>query len=256
MDKEKELKIVNLYVNEKFGVRSISKELHFSGPTILSVLHRYGVTRSREEGKQLAADGKYKDLDEKVRHLYLIEKLGIKSVSERLSSNFGLVQRRLKRMGILRSKSEGVKIAYEQGRFRPGGHWTREKNPRWKGGRRIRSDGYVGLLKPEHPRAHKGEVLEHIVVWEEAHQETVPKGWIIHHLNGIRSDNRPENLVAMSRNKHALIGNNLSQDARFKYPRLLDKVQARIRELEAEVADLRALNEGEVYKIKGMLGAR
>lgn len=235
MDKEKELKIVNLYVNERFGVRSISKELHFSGPTILSVLHRYGVTRSRVEGKQLAADSKHKDLDEKINHLYLIEKLGIKSVSERLSCNYGLVQRRLKRMGILRSKSEGVKIAYEQGRLKPGGQWTRDKNPRWKGGRYVRPDGYVALLMPEHPRAYRGVVLEHIVVWEKVHNQPLPKGWVVHHLNGIRSDNRPENLFGMPRSKHAFIENNLPQDARSKYPRLLDKVRARVRELEGEV---------------------
>lgn len=233
MDKEKELKIVNLYVNEKFGVRSISKELHFSGPTILSVLHRYGVTRSRVEGKQLAADSKHQNLDNKIKHLYLIEKLGIKSVSERLSCDYGLVQRRLKRMGALRSKSEGVKIAYEQGRLKPGGQWTRDKNPRWKGGRYVRPDGYVVLLMPEHPRACRGVVLEHIVVWEKAHNQPLPKGWVVHHLNGIRSDNRPENLFGMPKSTHARQAANLTREAREKYPNLLKELRARIRELEA-----------------------
>ena len=48
---------------------------------------------------------------------------------------------------------------------------------------------------PEHPRANSsGYVLEHIVSYEKAFGVTVPLGWTIHHKNGNRSDNAPENL--------------------------------------------------------------
>lgn len=56
--------------------------------------------------------------------------------------------------------------------------------------------------KPNHPRANKnGYVFEHILVWESAHG-AIPKGWVIHHLNGTKSDNRLENLQALSTRKH------------------------------------------------------
>lgn len=59
------------------------------------------------------------------------------------------------------------------------------------------------MYQREHPRASKdGRVYEHIVVWEEAHGKPVPKGWIIHHLNGVRDDNLITNLVAMPDKKH------------------------------------------------------
>lgn len=71
---------------------------------------------------------------------------------------------------------------------------------------RVLDNGYMGVLCPEHPRARKGGyVLEHILVWEEAHGKPLPKGWIIHHLNGIKSDNRPQNLVALPNKKHYLL---------------------------------------------------
>ena len=75
-------------------------------------------------------------------------------------------------------------------------------NPSWKGGR-IYDGGYVRLHRPDHPRANAASyVLEHLCVWEKAHGESLPKGWVIHHLNGIKSDNRPENLVGLPRRKH------------------------------------------------------
>ncbi len=65
-------------------------------------------------------------------------------------------------------------------------------------GRYLDSEGYVRIHLPLHPRAYnQGYVLEHIVNWERANNQQVPKGAIIHHLNGIRDDNRPENLAML-----------------------------------------------------------
>ena len=42
---------------------------------------------------------------------------------------------------------------------------------------------------------------EHKLVWESANGP-IPHGWVIHHLNGVKTDNRLENLAAMPRNEH------------------------------------------------------
>ena len=82
-------------------------------------------------------------------------------------------------------------------------HRKNMRHPHWNGGRIILESGYVCILKHGHPRANtSGYVREHILVWEEAHGKPVSKGWIIHHLNGIRDDNRPENLIAVTRKNH------------------------------------------------------
>ena len=70
----------------------------------------------------------------------------------------------------------------------------------------IRKCGYVFVRKPEHVRANRnGFVREHIIVWEETHGKPLPKGWIVHHLNGIKNDNRPSNLVGFPNRKHYLV---------------------------------------------------
>ena len=76
----------------------------------------------------------------------------------------------------------------------------------WKGGRVKHSAGYIMIYKPEYPRANKqGYVLEHVLIWEMTNNKSLPLGWHIHHLNGIKDDNRTVNLLGLPSHKHALI---------------------------------------------------
>lgn len=60
---------------------------------------------------------------------------------------------------------------------------------------RLNNDGYVLLYRPEHPNARRdGKVAEHTVVMAEKIGRPLRPGENVHHKNGIRSDNRPENL--------------------------------------------------------------
>lgn len=62
------------------------------------------------------------------------------------------------------------------------------KHPSYKGGRSITSGGYVRLLVEG-----RGSVLEHRLVMEQLYG-LLPDGVTIHHKNGIREDNNPDNL--------------------------------------------------------------
>lgn len=64
------------------------------------------------------------------------------------------------------------------------------------------ANGYVYVYNPENKRFKRGIMTEHQIVWESSHHKKLPNGWIIHHLNGIRNDNRPQNLMAMPKRSH------------------------------------------------------
>jgi len=67
-------------------------------------------------------------------------------------------------------------------------------NKQWKGNT-VSTAGYIHIYQPYHPRANKRHcVPEHILVAEKALNRFVLRSEEIHHINGIKFDNRPENL--------------------------------------------------------------
>ena len=71
---------------------------------------------------------------------------------------------------------------------------SRASTPYFKG-RIYQSNGYVLLFKPEHPFSSKQNyILEHRFIAEQKLNRFLTDKEIIHHINGIRDDNRPENL--------------------------------------------------------------
>jgi hypothetical protein len=72
-------------------------------------------------------------------------------------------------------------------------------NNNWKGGKSIASNGYVIVrVGVDHHLADvRGYAYEHRLVAEEKIGRRLKPGEQIHHLNGVKSDNRPENIEVM-----------------------------------------------------------
>jgi tellurite resistance-related uncharacterized protein len=108
-------------------------------------------------------------------------------------SNADVIWKRIK------SKLKG-KPSWNKGKSYKAGkqHWN------WKGGR-YKELGYILVYLPSHPYAdNDGRVREHRIVMEKHIGRYLSPKEVIHHINGVRDDNRIENLELLgSQSNHA-----------------------------------------------------
>lgn len=92
----------------------------------------------------------------------------------------------------------------QRGKHKSCGCW-RAGPTNYKHKDRTYSNGYALILQPNHPRAnkHTGRVREHIVIMEEILDRSLMSHEEVHHKNGIRDDNRPENLELWTKSQPA-----------------------------------------------------
>ncbi len=76
-------------------------------------------------------------------------------------------------------------------------------SPQWRGGKTRNVGGYVLLSKRGHPKAGRdGYVFEHVFVMEKHLGRYICENELVHHKNGVKDDNRIENLEVMLVTSH------------------------------------------------------
>lgn len=75
----------------------------------------------------------------------------------------------------------------------------------WNGGRRMDADGYILIYSPTHPfRNLQNAVREHRLVMEQKLGRYLSPDEVVHHLDGNRQNNHPDNLQVYERNAEHL----------------------------------------------------
>ena len=199
--KGQETKIRELYWDKQFSITQIARHFNVARGTVQGFMERHNIPRDTNRLSGFVKERSKGVITQEVIALYK-QNLPVRAVGEKLNISHSAVRYHLKKAGYpLRSISDAVWLAIQQKRGYIGGKG--EFNPRWRGGKTKNHEGYVLVYSPNHPRKHRDQyVFEHILVWEKTHGQPLPAGWVIHHLDGIKDDNRPENLVACPSRRH------------------------------------------------------
>jgi len=120
----------------------------------------------------------------------------VSELARRLGIHMQTARKRLREAGI-EVRRTGYRSPKAVTRRGPAHH-------NWKGGVFHHADGYLYEYAPDHPAAKsgKGYVLQHRLVMERKLGRLLKDHEIVHHLNEVKDDNRPENLELMNLSLH------------------------------------------------------
>ena len=179
------------YIDESKSGQVIADEIGVSVYSVWRALKRHGIkTRRRTSRSPILMDREW------LHDQYIVLKKSMKTIAKEEGCSVGVIQSHLVSKGIpTRDIRESVKLAGNKER-------SGENHPYWKGGRRI-SAGYVWIYRPEHPKSNPiGYVQEHRIVAEEKTGRSLTSKEVVHHIDGDKQNNEPDNLQVMTRSEH------------------------------------------------------
>ena len=132
----------------------------------------------------------------------------LRLIAQEIGSSYGAISYTVRKFGIeipkdairqkrptvdLSEKSRrGLALKYPEGRF-----GSLASN--WRGGRKKTGNGYIYLYMPDHMYSTKeGYIMEHRWIAQQKIGRIINPDEQVHHINGIKDDNRPENLEVVS----------------------------------------------------------
>lgn len=156
---------------------------------------------------------------DELERLY-VSGLSCSQIAEQCGVTKQAVRRALKASGVeIRGLSEAMKLSHNRphvlekfsnaARGRKHSEATKKKlrdvvgpdHPLWRSGLTLGSGGYLQFTASPANGAHAGKFLHQIVCeWKEGRK--LPDGYHVHHIDGDKLNNSPDNLVSMSAREH------------------------------------------------------
>lgn len=189
----------SLYIDQWLSVYEIGKLLGCNASTVTRTLNAYRISMHASKIKGMSYASIY--------DLYVSRQWSTMRIADYFGCNDETVRQALLRNNInLRSRSEAgkIKLVSKEEKIRLKTHFSKlnlnvvgKGHPAWKGGRYTDKNGYVVV------RRDKKNVREHRWIMEQHLGYKLNEWDEVHHVNGVKTDNRLENLeVIPNEHKH------------------------------------------------------
>lgn len=152
---------------------------------------------------------KYKQLKDPNWIIKQLETKSLRKIAKEIGSSYGALAYTVRKHGIVSKHTGGqysgkknIAKANEKNKLNPR-LGSRASN--WKGGR-VLGNAYYMLHKPDHPFCNRdGYVMEHRYIAEQTIGRYLESHEIIHHIDGNKHNNVPDNLQVVTKKEHARI---------------------------------------------------
>lgn len=153
-----------LYLNEKLPMHKIAKIKNISTTKVFNLLHEYNIpTRSQKDTFTMKNHKLSPEQVERIRKMHTGKIISLETKKK----------------------------------------MSKSKTKKGIGHKKMRTDGYIAIYFPDHPKSNKdGYIMEHDLVMECFIGRWLNKNEVVHHINNIKSDNKIENLKLMTKSEH------------------------------------------------------
>ena len=181
--------------NDGTPVEAMAQHFGCSRSPVARAISSLGLSRQRLRPGEVALD------DDEVRRLFA-EGMSLEKMAAQLGCGNTRAAKSVRRLGLTRPPLRKGMLG--------------AANPQWRGGRWIFGGGYVCVrVGADYPVADAdGRIFEHRLVMQRALGRPLRDGEIVLLVNGVKTDNRLDNLAIMSRTEHSQHHHRLARMAR------------------------------------------
>jgi len=176
--------LIEQYTNQKKSTLIIAKEIGCNQNTVWKKLKKYNIPR-RTINKAMQ---KWKSILTKkfLEKEYITNKKSLRTIAKEIKCRENTIRRYMIKFNISRR--------------------TASESNKWKNGKFKTYSGYIIIHYPNHPFCNvQGYVFEHRLIMEKKLGRYLKSKEIVHHINGIKEDNRIENLMLFKNNSEHTI---------------------------------------------------